>query len=89
MSSSEPSTTAAGEAAACSKKASVFGHIIGSTSRMWASEPIARSSIHSDDSQTRAMARTAALMPSEPKPVEDRVAQLPAGLGAKVRLLLE
>eukprot|EP00965_Chrysotila_dentata_P013056 430953-Pleurochrysis_carterae.AAC.1 len=69
MSSSVPSITAAGEAAACLKKASAVGHIVGSTSRMCASEPIARSSIQSEDSQTRAIACTAAIMPSEPKPV--------------------
>eukprot|EP00965_Chrysotila_dentata_P100069 3306703-Pleurochrysis_carterae.AAC.1 len=33
MSSSVTSITAAGEAAACWKKASAFGHIVGSTSR--------------------------------------------------------
>eukprot|EP00965_Chrysotila_dentata_P167212 5521340-Pleurochrysis_carterae.AAC.1 len=56
---SVPSITAAGEAAACSKKAKAVGYIVGSiTSRMCASEPIARSSIQRADSQTRAMART-------------------------------
>eukprot|EP00965_Chrysotila_dentata_P081995 2705726-Pleurochrysis_carterae.AAC.1 len=68
MSSSVPSITAAGEAAACWKKARAVGHIVGSTSRMCSSEPIARSSIQSEDSQTRTIARTAAIMPSEPKP---------------------
>eukprot|EP00965_Chrysotila_dentata_P124745 4123932-Pleurochrysis_carterae.AAC.1 len=40
MSSSIPSITAAGNAAACSKKARAVGHIVGSSSRMCASEPI-------------------------------------------------
>eukprot|EP00965_Chrysotila_dentata_P177971 5879270-Pleurochrysis_carterae.AAC.1 len=44
-SSSVPSITAAGEVTACSKKAGVLGHIFGSSLRMCASEPIARSSI--------------------------------------------
>eukprot|EP00965_Chrysotila_dentata_P019414 645626-Pleurochrysis_carterae.AAC.1 len=68
MSSSVPSITAAGEVAACRKKASAVGHIVGSTSRMCVLEPIACSSIQSEDSQIRAIARTAAKMPSEPKP---------------------
>eukprot|EP00965_Chrysotila_dentata_P097259 3214713-Pleurochrysis_carterae.AAC.3 len=46
--------TAEGEAAVCSKKARAVGSIFGSTSRMCASEPIARSSIQRADSkQTR------------------------------------
>eukprot|EP00965_Chrysotila_dentata_P101670 3356737-Pleurochrysis_carterae.AAC.1 len=45
MSSSMPSITAAGEAAASWKKANAVSHIVGSTSRMCASEPISRSSI--------------------------------------------
>eukprot|EP00965_Chrysotila_dentata_P068211 2256123-Pleurochrysis_carterae.AAC.1 len=53
MRPSVPSITAAGEAAACSKKVRAVGNIVGSTSRMCASEPIARSSIHRADSQTR------------------------------------
>eukprot|EP00965_Chrysotila_dentata_P097464 3221216-Pleurochrysis_carterae.AAC.1 len=57
---------------------------------MCASEPIARSSSQSEYSQTRAIARTAAIMPSEPKPVKIALRwQFPASLGAKVGLLLE
>eukprot|EP00965_Chrysotila_dentata_P084623 2792855-Pleurochrysis_carterae.AAC.1 len=68
MSSSVPWITAdaAGEAAACSKRARAVGHIESRTSKMCTSEPIARSSVQSADSQTRAIARTAAMMPSEP-----------------------
>eukprot|EP00965_Chrysotila_dentata_P168850 5575590-Pleurochrysis_carterae.AAC.1 len=70
MRSSVPSITAAGEAAVCSKTARAVVHIVGSTSRMRASEPIARSSIQNADSQMRAIARNAGMMPSEPKPVK-------------------
>eukprot|EP00965_Chrysotila_dentata_P140606 4648986-Pleurochrysis_carterae.AAC.5 len=66
MSSTKPSITAAGKAAACSKKARTVGHSIGSTLRMCMSEPIAGSSIRAS-SQIRAIARTAAMIPLEPK----------------------
>eukprot|EP00965_Chrysotila_dentata_P173901 5740390-Pleurochrysis_carterae.AAC.1 len=48
---------------------------------MCASEPIARSSIQSADPQTRATARTAVMMPSEPKPVGEQAAGLREALG--------
>eukprot|EP00965_Chrysotila_dentata_P001270 41198-Pleurochrysis_carterae.AAC.1 len=76
-SSSVPSITAAGEAAAGSKKARAIGNIVGSTSRICASEPMARSSIQRADSQTRAIARTAARMPSEPKPARIALRSFP------------
>eukprot|EP00965_Chrysotila_dentata_P130535 4315787-Pleurochrysis_carterae.AAC.1 len=44
---------------------------------MCTSEPIARSSIQSVDSQTRAIAHTAAMMPSEPKPVRIALRNFP------------
>eukprot|EP00965_Chrysotila_dentata_P260064 6213770-Pleurochrysis_carterae.AAC.1 len=55
-----------------------------------ASEPIARSSIQSEDLQKKAMARTNVMMPSEPKPMRIHcAAQLIAGLGVNVGLLLK
>eukprot|EP00965_Chrysotila_dentata_P199081 6179168-Pleurochrysis_carterae.AAC.1 len=44
---------------------------------MCAPEPIACSSIHSADSQTRVITRTAAMMPSEPKPVKITLRNFP------------
>eukprot|EP00965_Chrysotila_dentata_P227268 6195897-Pleurochrysis_carterae.AAC.1 len=57
---------------------------------MRASQPIARSSIHSVDSQTRAIARTATMMPSAPKPVRIALCSFePASLGGKIGLFLQ
>eukprot|EP00965_Chrysotila_dentata_P179156 5916598-Pleurochrysis_carterae.AAC.1 len=92
ISSSVPSITAAGEAAACSNKVSAVRSAVnhGRMSRMCALEPIARSSVQSEDSHTRAIARTAAIMPSEPKPVRIALRSFPpTSLGVKVGLPLK
>eukprot|EP00965_Chrysotila_dentata_P194089 6176141-Pleurochrysis_carterae.AAC.3 len=77
MSSRVPSITAEDDTAAFSKNSSTVGRIVGSTSRMCESEPVARSSIQSKDSQTRAIARTAAMTLLEPKPVRMALRILP------------
>eukprot|EP00965_Chrysotila_dentata_P118357 3912234-Pleurochrysis_carterae.AAC.2 len=56
---------------------------------MCASEPIARSSIRSEDSQTRAIARTAAMMLSEPKPVRIALRSFPPRPRRQVGPLLQ
>eukprot|EP00965_Chrysotila_dentata_P104237 3442368-Pleurochrysis_carterae.AAC.1 len=71
------SITAEGAAAAFSEKSSTFGHIVSSTSRMCASQPTARSSIQSEDSQTRSVARTTAMLLSKPKPVRIALRSFP------------
>ena len=66
-----------GEAAASLKKARTAGHSSGSTSRMCSSVPMLRSITQSAESQMSAMARTAHMISSDPKPVRMELRSLP------------